>query len=207
MPEDDYVNTWHFGGPPTPVAAGQAFIALNTFYTVGVGTGLPVAKRLSPTIEDSKAVEMRAYNTSVKPSGPPFASSFFILPDLDAGQFPLPEEVAIVLSGHSTPLSNQAGVTRSRVFIGPLNTSVVDSRPDGHTKIDNATLDILANAAIRLRDDATLAASSNRWSTRSAPLIGPPSFAPVLAGFINNAFDTQRRRGVKANDRRLFVAA
>ena len=206
MPEDDYVNTWHFAGAANPVAAEQAFVALNTFYTVGVGTGLAVAKRLSPTIEDSKPVELRAYDTSGGPSGPPFASSFFILPDLDAGQFPLPEEVAIVLSGHTTALSNQAGVKRSRVFIGPLNTSVVDSRTDGHTKIDTATLDIIANAAARLRSDSVLAAGNNRWSARSAPPLGPVTFTPILAGFVNNAFDTQRRRGVKANDRRLFVA-
>jgi hypothetical protein len=82
------------------------------------------------------------------------------------------------------------------VFIGPLGSSSIisegDARPTGELKGD------LVQAAQVLRGNTALGVE---WVVRSDTT---GATAPVTDGWVDNAFDTQRRRGNRATQRNVF---
>lgn len=87
---------------------------------------------------------------------------------------------------------------RGRVYIGPLNNNAGALTAIGVLKVHVDTQTVLKNAATALIGSSAGAAGAwSVWSRRSAALF------PVIGGFIDEAFDTQRRRGVKSTARTL----
>jgi hypothetical protein len=113
----------------------------------------------------------------------------------------LPGEVAVVLSFHSllTDVPEEVGATRpgarhrGRIYFGPLNTASLDA--------STATVEPATNAALRgaaLSFMALTTAPWSQWSRADAVM------RTITGGYVDNAFDTQRRRGIAATARTTF---
>lgn len=109
----------------------------------------------------------------------------------------LPPEVALVLSFQAPKISgiNQAR-RRNRIYLPFLKSSTngTDGRPTA------GVISALVGAATTL-----LAASGTTWDwVVYSPTIGSSSAEPVTDGWVDNEWDTQRRRGRPATSRSIW---
>lgn len=88
-------------------------------------------------------------------------------------------------SGRTRPKNSHTG----RLYFGPLIAEVVDLTASGEAVVAASVSSDLAAAATGLLADAP------GWSVWSRKLA---SVDPIIGGRIDNAFDTQRRRGVES---------
>lgn len=128
----------------------------------------------------------------------PFDETVFSLGAAPSGTA-LPDELAICLSfqGVRTAGLPQAR-RRGRIYFGPLDqTAVTSNRPSA------GVIAALATAAINLQTAIQAAATGADlviWS------VANQSAVPVVDGWIDNAFDVQRRRGVEATSRTTWAS-
>nr|CRY97358.1 hypothetical protein [uncultured prokaryote] len=130
-----------------------------------------------------------------KPNYPLYESTFdFAVAPTGAG---LPSEVAACLSfqGTRTPGSPQAR-RRGRVYIGPLLATTNTSGRPSSGLITN-----MIGAAQQLYDDIGTVTSAGSWAVWS-PTDGLA--VPITNGWVDNAFDTQRSRGLARTSRTLY---
>lgn len=125
----------------------------------------------------------------------PFAERTWNFASAPAGST-LPSEVALVLSFQG---SRAAGFPqarrRGRIYIGPLFTTVNSTgRPR------QADIDALCLAASDLEDDIR-AIPGHVWSIWSTV---DQDMVEVQNGWVDNAFDTQRRRGIEVTARTVW---
>nr|CRY97793.1 hypothetical protein [uncultured prokaryote] len=110
---------------------------------------------------------------------------------------PLPPEVALCLSFQGDPFSGDPqSRRRGRIYVGPLRANESDSsgRPI------SALINRLADAGANLLDDIA-ANTDSAWSVYS-PTAGGTVI--ITNGWVDNEYDTQRRRGRKATARTLW---
>jgi hypothetical protein len=128
----------------------------------------------------------------------------FDLPMGLTGSFPLntlPQEVALCLSFQGPRVSGQNQARRrGRVYLGPWATAAGDSgtgRPEAAmvTAINDSANTFLA---------ASIAATSWSWAVISTAAGGPAVAVPVENGWVDNSWDTQRRRGNSPGVRSVF---
>lgn len=196
LPEDRVVNTFHFlgAGSSYGVDAAIAIEAVRTFYG-GTNPNSPVGAYLSPWVQ--RDYELRAYDLlTPKPRVPTIATGTLPPVISNAG---LPEEVACCLSyaGGALPTTRRK---RGRIYLGPLVAAATSVATSTQPCRPTATfiLDLLT-AAQRL---ATAAGENVTWVVRTE--IGTPGHAVIDRGYVDNALDTQRRRGPKTTARTLF---
>jgi hypothetical protein len=202
LAEDRFVTTWAFrtesGLPPTPVNLADAINLVGSFFAEPSGTGgAPIATFLGFQCDNANA-EGRAYRLGDPPPREPF-----ILPKPlpAASSTGMPSEVAIVASFYGT---RNLPRRRGRVYIGPLSASpaMFDNsgtipRPRPSVMVTSA----LQAASARLQQQAV--ALQLRWcvlSQRDAALV------PITAGWVDDAWDTQRRRGEQSQIRRNWTS-
>lgn len=195
LPEDRVVNTFHFvGSGDYASTADLALDNVEDFYNGSLGQSQVIAYWLSPWVQ--RSAELRAYDlTQAKPRVPTIRP-FTLATGQSTG---LPEEVAVCLSYYGAPPITPR--RRGRLYIGPLNgsgasssTSLLPARPQP------ALVSDLCVAASRLAIYGSLA----QWSIRSS--LPTENFVPIVAGYVDNALDTQRRRGPDPTDRTLWSA-
>lgn len=193
LPQDRIINVFHFTGTGAYADNTDAcFDAVHDFY-VGARSTRPVAQWLSPWVQ--RSAEMRQYNLDeAKPRVPT------ILP-LDLGSVPSTEgaieEAALCITLHGGIPPALTARRRGRVYIGPLNnfgvvggTTTVASHPQ------TALITDLTEAAIQLAGSPALTV---QWCILST--VPAVNFVPIVSGYVDNAFDTQRRRGPDATQR------
>ncbi len=203
MPEDEYVNTLHFDGP-APADFAALTNAIHEFYdlTGGIG-GLAVSNFLSPVIDRAQLVVAKFYDRTAggTPTGPPVATGSFLIEGNTTGNA-LPGEVACVLSFYADNALGQV-LQRGRIYVGPLTVGAISYLGNGIPRVHQNLRTAMTAAAVRLRD--SVAISANPWSTiHTNPVGGALTAMPVTNGFVDNGFDTQRRRGVAADFRNTF---
>jgi hypothetical protein len=206
IPADAVVNTWHCrsDGATDAAAAAAAFhTALETFYTS--------IEAMYAVATTSGNITAKYYNLAdLKPRVPIYTDAFTITPPATTA---VPAEVSICLSykglfGSGFPNARRRG----RVYLGPTNTGTF-ANSQGDVHVASATRTLLANAATAL---LTASSSSSAftwivWSPTEAaggPFAGEggtgggdfPDTA-VTGGWVDDAFDTQRRRGARAINR------
>lgn len=106
----------------------------------------------------------------------------------------LPTEVAMVLSFQGVKAAGfPQGRRRGRIFIGPLGSGVngTDGRPTPTART------AIANAAATLKTDLA-APGGQHWAVWSSV---DGQSVEIDNGWVDNAFDTQRRRGVQVTAR------
>lgn len=193
LPEDRFINTWHFSSGAS-YAAHVVTIqeALADFYIeVPSGSLLAVGKYISPYAK--RAATLKCYDLST--AEPRVSTDITITlptPSLASG---LPEEVACCLSFAGAPPVTAR--RRGRIYLGPLNYDAVD---DGDTTLPARTKVGMQQSLVSAATN--LLAAGVGWAIRSVASGG--TFVPVATGWVDNALDSQRRRGPDASSRLTF---
>lgn len=191
-PKDVYTNTFYFRNDSAIIGpedvADQLTANLQAFYGTApttVATPVSIASRMSGAIIADNP-EVRVYDLGSPAPRYPIVN--FMALDFTTTSA-LPSEVAACLS--YVAQSNQPR-NRGRIYLGPLaaNTSVV---ADGRPQVDSAFRISALASAKRLMD-----ISNMTWSLYS-PTSG--TMKPITGFWMDNAFDTQRRRGEESSGR------
>jgi hypothetical protein len=194
LPEDVTINNLYFDGNDTDTVATALAAAIDDFFG-GANVTATVESRLSTQL--SGAGTIKFYDMLESTPRVPFATKTFTLtPSATA----LPGEVACCMSFQASPVSglNQAR-RRGRIFLGPLansngTTGVMLSNTDPQVHANFRT--DVCTAASRLKVAANAAnAPWVVWSTVNQ------TAALINTVWVDNALDTQRRRGLKPTTR------
>lgn len=190
LPEDQYVNTFHFVDDSNfdtqfAVVTGH----LGTFYetpaTTPVATNA-VGKYISSYV--LRPYTIRCYDmTTPAPRVPAIAMRTLPTPETGSTAT-VPHEVAACLSFHGEP--PVTGRRRGRIYLGPLNSGAVGT----------GTTTVLPHISGNLRESLVgaglrLLTADAGWAIFSQT---DNAYVPVAGGWVDNEFDTQRRRGGKA---------
>jgi hypothetical protein len=202
-PEDAAINVWHFWSLTDDPADSVVDINANiqTFYAqieelfcANTLTGEGTLKFYDLSDPEPRAV-IEQFNMST------------LSPTAGDG---LPTECAICLSFGGAPGSGLNAKRRNgRLYIGPLSNGVT-STITGSVIVSSAAVTTLSNAAVAAIGYPTI---TNAWSVFSPTEAGPQPWDEatleaattfVTRGFVNNSFDTQRRRGTVETSRAIF---
>lgn len=189
LPENFATNSWHCDADD--LTALQLFHdELEDFYTQ-IGTNM------SSLIDDatSDPHELKSYQLSDPEPRAVVLKTNFSLPGV--GTSALPAEVAVCCSFQAAQVSGLPQARRrNRVYVGPMSQIATDSA--GRVASN-------CQAAIRNRGSA-LKSASDAASTWTWAIYSPTdgTGADVDNGWVDNEFDTQRRRGRQATDRATF---
>lgn len=203
--KDRVVNTFTFRTPGDfidPVDAGNIRAALEDFYNTAHGTaGRSLGSWLSTSLSRTVKPIYRFYDITADLAGTPAGSPLFTLNALanlanNVSGEGLPAEVAYALSfrgDFGADVEFAAGSRprardRGRIYFGPLGLDAVVTGGPGVKANPSAGLkDSVLQAGAFLRDEATT--EWVVWSRAGAKV------TPVTVVSIDDAFDTQRRRG------------
>jgi len=214
LPEDACVNTFAFESDAVTPVVGAVAVAnrLVQFYNTLHGAGPPTNTTVSGCIATSisRAVagaRINVYNLGNPislPLGSPILSSPWTVGEI--GDEEVISEAAVCLSYHAdlTDIPEEVGTTRprarrrGRLYIGPIRSSLVTELDGSERRRPNAFLMNTWTEAGRF-----LAIGADpRWMVWSRE---DNVLRKVTGGFVDNAFDTQRRRGPAAGLRLTFT--
>jgi hypothetical protein len=200
MPGDVITNDWCFAWPlGAPVESDyvNAKNRLDTFYTNVYSIGASGA--MAPWVVGANA-SLKVYNIAdPTPRAPVYESILPISGDAAASSY-LPLEVAICLSFQADQISGVPQARRrGRVFLGGFGIVASPGDTDQFPQVDSIVTAAIASEATDLATG--LLADGWVWSVFSRV---NNSSAPVSNGWVDNEFDTQRRRGVLATARTLW---
>lgn len=181
---------------------------VNTYYFSGANAGLdvPVIELLIKNFYDDLVTiysadvalsghQLKIYNLDDTPPRAPLSITTYNFPATPSGAS-LPHEVAICMSYQATP---QSGIPqarrRGRVYLGPLDTTFVMN--GGYASAGLTDTVKVATETFH----AAAAATSVVWSVYSPT---DQDLYEIDNGWVNNDFDTQRRRGRKATLRNIW---
>lgn len=194
-PEDVSVNVWHFRTSDKAQATFDSIAdALQAFYN-GIRT-------MFPSSLDLAGASVRFYDLADAKPRPPLGEQLLGLTPGGLNAVG-PSEVAICLSFHGTRI---AGVNparqRGRIYLGPCSSTIIIGSIVPGTTV----------SAIIQRANELLTTSNGAtwdWVIYSQALANDPApFVPadttVVGGWVDNEWDTQRRRGTKSTIRVPF---
>jgi hypothetical protein len=207
LPKDEIVNTFHFVADEG--TGWEANIAghLEDFYAA-------FGANLSAQVDRSGAV-VKVYDASLAAPNPPLFTEAITIPTIAGSTIDLPGETALCCSFQAPIVSGLSQRRRrGRVYCGPLCTSIGDEMtPDGTILglIVDAGESLIA--ATSYLDNAQLnwavfsPTNAGGWYLPggSGPPNMPASVSPVANGWVDNAWDTQRRRGLAPTARTTFT--
>ncbi len=204
LPGDQYVNTFHVESLLDFSDLSTIAPAIRDFYNVAGPTGTKVAGWISGRASRvANASKIKIYNlVDLKPRTPKIDFAWTLEP---ANVVPnLPEEVALCLSYRGEPQSGSpAARRRGRIYLGPLNRDSALATAGNEDRPKTSEFVSLLGAAQRLQ--TALKAAQWQWVvySRVGPTgpVDPSRTTPISYAWIDNAFDTQRRRGQKATTR------
>lgn len=207
IPRDVSINTYHFN--VTLTDPGEITDALNgtveallDFYNTPVGAGNSVGNYISDYVDRAgDACRFEVYDAT---GGPLLANQSWGI-DAALEQTSLPLEVALCNSVYTNqnngvyPLASRRG----RNYIGPLNTEAINYANDLPPYPDPGFEEALRDGSERLEATVDGLGGINWciWSRKLQLVTGN-----VSGGWIDNEFDTQRRRQVEATTRKTWVA-
>jgi hypothetical protein len=219
LARDQVVNTWTFAAEADLDAGMLTTLesALTDFYNGNTvaGTGLSVANFIGPTMSRTIAPTFKHYDLDGHLNGTAVGSPVRVQPMalLGAGNggTGLPAEVSCCLSSHADfgtdaefgpgGLSRPRARDRGRVYIGPLSATGCISQEATTLRpyVSDSLRNTLIDAGRRLFSFPSLPASWVVWSRKAAAVKN------VVAISVDDAFDTQRRRGERPNVRTTWT--
>lgn len=188
LPKDQFVNTTHWRSE-APVA-GTDFDNVRDMLKDFYGTAATGAKVCSYLTGDlNTTVKVKAYNLDEeKPRAPAYEGSFTL--SGYATGYSMPYEVALCCSFEASRASGKPqGRRRNRFYLGPFGQNVpfTGGRPIT-TMLDNVI------AAMGRLESAQQAAASWQWVVYSPT---ENEVYDIHHLWVDDAWDTQRRRGLK----------
>jgi hypothetical protein len=203
LPVDRVVHTFHFINAADTVWSGAQLdeidLALESFYgTTQAGTTQELDTFMSSRL--SGAMTIKHYDLHDAPPRAPIRTT--IAPAIVPGADSLPTEVALCLSYQGQRVSGlPQSRRRGRVYIGPLSVSALVQATGLPNTAANGVIDTIAACGTFLAG-ATWSALGTVWGVYSPT---DDQGVTVTDGWVDNAFDTQRRRGEKATTRQLWT--
>lgn len=214
LAEDQIVNNLFFNVPDGTLQAGldEVIADVRGFYnTFAAPDTRPLSSLLGPSIDPATS-RIKLYDMA----GPP---PHFPIRDVPlnngapSGFAELPAEVSVVLSFQA---AKQAGFDqknrRGRIYFGTVSTESVISTVAG-SRPNDLTRNLLARQAARLRAFNTalkewvVVSQYDGTDAAGKPIKRPaPTFALVTDGWVDDAWDTQRRRGIAPTSRIIWPA-
>lgn len=195
LPSDVAVNTFHFDwinpGDPTATDFGGLCDTVSSFYETVFPSGdvFMLNGSLLPNVTIQKVYDLR----EAKPRSPIYQRVDNMNVATDPA-YTTPLEVALCLSYQAQKVSGQPQARRrGRIYLGPLGDLGGMATPGTPTTFpgpNNAWITKIKTAASALK--AVVATTHFQWVVWS-PTNGIS--APILNGWVDNAWDTQRRRG------------
>lgn len=196
LPEDNVVNTFHFGQPGAgKFPPGEVAQVVRNFYqTLWNGMSFPLERYLGEHIARDEPSEIDLYDLNDPEPRVPYDHLAWT-PAQPHGTSNFPGEVALCLSWKADAVSGvPLGRLRGRTYLGPL---IVDAG-------------LISGAEVRptpqLLDDARTA-MGNLIDTANGEFVIfsrtaiPDLASPVTSGYVDNAFDTIRSRGAAPTQR------
>jgi hypothetical protein len=198
LSKDRYVNTFYglWIGEPSPTQLTDAATAIKAFYTARSSGA--VLRTYMATNLNGPGTTIKAYHVNLDPTHPPIYEEEYSFPTAAGAAENYPAEVALCLSYQS---SEAPGVDirsrRGRIYIGPLTTAAGSSGgAGGATRPNVGVTNCLLDAAQALKTQ--MAAAGGTWSVFSPKhlALGDVSYSySITSVSVDDAFDTQRRRG------------
>lgn len=199
LPEDEAVNTFAFDNQSVndPITGDLTDIIIDAYNTGATPMGGIIGESVSRLTNACRVDLALIENLGPTPNvGPVYYSDTFTLVAVAGTSSPLPLEVAIVTSFYnSTETTTTIRRRRGRVYLGPINLTNLDATGTYPLVADACLTKI--NTAMEAMCVAAAAADCPWcvWSRAEGQLF------PVDSGWTENDFDTQRRRGAKAEQR------
>jgi len=188
--EDIVVNTWHFDLASTDEGGTtDATTALDAFYTSFI-TSLSASHTWA-------SGRIKWYDlTDPEPRAPIHDTGFAISGTASANQLPRECSICVSFQGDQVSGVSQAR-RRGRIYLGPWGTGANNTSG----MVASSLVTTLATACGTLLS-ASEADADYQWVvySRTTGLA-----VPVTNGWVDDAWDTQRRRGVDATTRTVFV--
>lgn len=220
LAKDDVVNTYHFAtdeGPAPTVATGHLIngrLAAN-INSANVG-GFYLESFMSSEISRVNKPTLRSYDALL--GGSPLAVDTQLAMEAAVSAQALPSEVACVLSltGYEddapefapddadadSNIERPKSRQRGRIFFGPLNINAMTGAPARPSVNFRNSLINLGQKLIAFGDTPLSNGVVARASVFSHAEPGLPGLMRAIDnGWVDDAFDTQRRRGVAATGR------
>lgn len=195
LPEDRVVNTFHFiGGPPYAESVVSALDQVQAFYITPAGSFNPLSIYLSPWI--STSAELRAYNMDLLPKERPPTIRPITITTIGSSGYA--EEVACCLSYLGGGIVNPRN--RGRIYFGPLSTTAVTA---ASTTLPARPATQFINTLLACGTRMALPSAPVAWAIRSTrPAV---NYKIITHGYVDDALDTQERRGPKTTQRFPFT--
>ena len=200
IPHDTVMNTWHFDIPAgSSTDATTIETALRTLYS-------SISTKFASNL--SGAMTIAWYNLTTLPAGPPWRTVVMTPIGPGTGN-PLPDNDAIVISFHAdltgipefAPGTRPRQSRRGRVYLGPLDSAtVVTDSPNHRPRVDPALLTTLKTQLTTFLSTMT-DSSGVHWQVYSPK---GHTIHPVVGGWVDNRFDSVRRRQEDATSRTLW---
>lgn len=202
LPEDVAINTFAFANSSStdPLEADLTDLIVDFYTSTYAGDAL--GDFISPVVDrtTNACVVTLAEIVDAGPTvdiGPVYYSDTFTLGAPESGTpLSMPLEVAVVNSFRNVTGSGSVARRRGRIYIGPLEADASLVLDGAYPVVSSELLLTLAGASEALAIAST--AADYPWCVWSRV---NGTLQPVEAGFINNEFDTQRRRGAEATNR------
>nr|CRY96799.1 hypothetical protein [uncultured prokaryote] len=197
VPRDVTVNTFHFDGDPGGGDTAQIASNLISFYNDVVLTNR-VAYFLSTIVSRAtNGCRIEQYDMTDPEPRVPIATTVFTLGAAGATAS-FPSEVALCTSFYAAPASGSPQARRrGRIFLGPLGYIGGDTTTSVPNRPVSATRATIVASTQQLQEDSV--ASSTPWCVYSRV---DNVIRPIVGGWVDNEYDTQRRRqpGVTIRD-------
>jgi hypothetical protein len=197
---------------PEPDTVYEAMLdAVQAFYDTDTGEGTfhKLGTMLSPTLSRTVNPIARMYDITGHEDGSPFGSPVAtrelpLLANAVAGGG-FPNEVAIALSfraDYGVALEEDGGLRprsrrRGRIRFGPVVQATGIDAGGGDVRVNAHAEGCLGQLALNLLDNEDV--EWGVWSRKDAVV------RPVVQAWIDNAFDTVRKRGLKSTSRSVVV--
>lgn len=214
--EDTFVNNFAVKTAPGWVGdgtdLGEVTFAIAQFWTHTNGGGFQVGDYISPGVSRvSQACRLKVYDLTGhldgSPHGSPINEDGFTMPAASIGVIQ-PEEVALVLTLRAdgweealveTSDGPDAGTAvdrprqrfSGRIYVGPFhaNANEADAASKARPKVELRT--VMLDAIEKVQDDLAIGGHTlGVWSRVGQGIV------PITHAQVDNAWDTQRRRGV-----------
>ncbi len=199
LPEDRYITSWAFRTadnlPPTAANLADANNTVAGFFSQMTAPATTTIANYISSAVNLPLCYATAYKLGDSVPRAPFRTNHNLgaIPQ----SAPIPSEVALCASFYST---RNLPRRRGRIYVGPFSTGVMEA-DSGNGMARPKALIITALTTSMKRMQSQAVALNLRWcvlSQRDAVL------RDVTDGWVDNAFDTQRRRGEAASSRTLW---
>jgi len=195
LAEDQYVNTFHFQNDNVqPVDPENVRDMLYNFYiNLAPDQETPISQWMSTdTITGRWTLKMYDLDQP-KPRFPYFTDTGVTSPSGGSG---LPTECALVMSFQGGRIAgSEQNKRRNRIYLGPFQIEANDAG-----LVQGAFVQDLLFAAKGLIN-ASGAATEWKWVVYSPT---DDNVITITDGWVDNAWDTQRRRGIRSTGRGIF---